>query len=116
MAWAGRAPSRVGAFEVYIVTNLADDKRVPRAASVHSKLWSRRWPNLRKLTARCQHVLAPLLADAALRAAVERGACEADELRAVLAKHGPAADGSPAAQEAHHLLETIERVTFKDMV
>ena len=108
MAWSGRAPSRFGAFEVYVVTNLADDKRVPAVASVHSKLWSRRFPNLRKLTARCQDVLAPLLADYALRAVVKREPCKAEVLRAALEKYGPAAQGSPAEQEARNLLEAVE--------
>lgn len=53
-SFSGTNASRVGAFEVYLVTDLPDITKVERVSILFSKLWTRRWPNIPKLAKRCQ--------------------------------------------------------------
>ena len=54
---------RLGAFEVYVVTQFPYDgsaSMVPRVAGLHSKLWTRKFPNVQKLVRGCQELLLPI--------------------------------------------------------
>ena len=62
VAFTHAAESRLGAFEVFLVTNFADDGvlALPRVAGLHSKLWTRRFPSAARLVREVQHVLLPV--------------------------------------------------------
>jgi hypothetical protein len=66
--------SRLGAFEVYLCTDLVDVETVPPCSGLHSKLHSRHWPNIKQLQARCNDVLLRVFhrwkRDVELRAAI----------------------------------------------
>lgn len=106
MSHAKHVPTRLGAFEVYVLTNAPADSRVDSVVAVHSKLWSRRWPSMPMLTKRVQAALAPLLADKAISSAAAAG--EAAPLRAALTKYGAIAGGSRAVQRGQTLLSNLD--------
>lgn len=59
---AKASPLRFGAFEVYLLTNerlVGGD--APRCVLMHSKLWTRMWPNPNRMRRDCQQVLQPWL-------------------------------------------------------
>ena len=56
-----------GAFEVYLLTHPCLGHRVPRFVGLHSKLWSRRWPNVAVMMTHCMQMLYPLFGDETLR-------------------------------------------------
>ena len=56
--FANASRSRIGAFEVYLVTCVGS-AGVPESVGLHSKLLTRHWPRPQTIVARCQSVLAP---------------------------------------------------------
>lgn len=49
--------SRLGAFEVYLCTDFPDIDSVPSCSGLHSKLWSRHWPSVKRLEKRRNAIL-----------------------------------------------------------
>lgn len=84
----GLASSRLGAFEVYLLTHLPDVPSIPQLIGLHSKLSGRRWPNVHTLAQRCRRAVAPAFvrwqADADVRAAMPLALTEACDGRALL--------------------------------
>ena len=94
--------SRLGAFEVYLVTSLPSVPSVPPCAGLHSKLASRKWPNVHSLAERLRRLLAPAFvrwqADADVHAALPVALAEAADARALLEACRDVADPSLVAQ------------------
>ena len=58
-AGSGENSGRFGAFEVYMISDLPAVTSVPRVAGLFSKLWTRRWPNVQNIAAKCKALLQP---------------------------------------------------------
>jgi hypothetical protein len=95
VAFAHARESRLGAFEVYMLTSFPADGSlaVPRVAGLHSKLWTRRFPHCGRLIKELQNLLLPafrrLDGDEALSRALQPPAFDAQLLRDVFEVHGP---------------------------
>ena len=61
-SWQGAQESRLGAFEVYAVTDFAADGAVmvPRVAGIHSKLATRKFPSSSKVVRLLQELILPI--------------------------------------------------------
>ena len=128
LAYTGAPESRIGAFEVYLITAFPSDGslHVPRVAGLHSKLWTRRFPNANNIVRHCQAVLAPVFrryeADGRMRTAMEAIAAEAargcivDEALVGALIHENEADASPACLEsAYEMLRESRRLADPDL-
>lgn len=111
--YARAKESRLGAFEIYILTAFPLDGslHVPRVAGLWSKLWTRRFPNGTKLLKECQALLLPVFrrrdADTVMRAALHTVPLDLMLLRDAMGKHG--GDASPeVVQEAHTRLDECD--------
>ena len=114
VAHAHAAESRLGAFEVALVTNLPADGavHVPRVAGLHSKLHTRRFPNVRRLVSACQELLLPAFrrvdGDLALTRVLNADQVEAPVLRDVLAAYLPYASPGIGNQASARMLAIEE--------
>ena len=50
---------RIGAFEVYLVVDIADVPALPSVTILFSKLQTRRWPNVQRIATKCRTALEP---------------------------------------------------------
>ena len=114
VAYTGAPESRLGAFEVYAVTQYAADGalNVPRVAGLHSKLWTRKFPNAGKLVRAAQALLEPVFrrhdGDLALRAAMRTVPLDRQAMRTAMHSFGQHA--SPEVIE-----EALNRLDVSDV-
>ena len=80
LSYACAAPSRIGAFEVYLVSRYGSES--PRCELLHSKLLTGTWPRLADLVQSVEGALIPFWADSALLPAASQKVQEHSELEA----------------------------------
>ena len=89
LSHAFATPSRLGAFEVYLVTRYGSDR--PRYSCLHSKLTSRTWPKLRHLVFRVEQSLHAFWADRALLPLAAQAVQEQQVVRQEIERWAPKA-------------------------
>ena len=96
-----------------MITNFPSDGglRVPRVAGLHSKLWTRRFPNCGRLVERIQALLTPVFkrleGDVAMRRVLHAAPLDKGALREAMREYGECASAQ-VVQEALGRLDTSD--------
>ena len=105
LSHASATPSRLGAFEVYLVARYAPNRT--HYEQLHSKLTSKTWPHLPTLFKRIYHALDLFWADSGLYQTATRRELEQEELRNDIERWGAGASAQTLAKARTRLAAIV---------